>query len=82
MRFTIKGISEQLEKISGADKVYIFENGVLFIHKPGGMVPQSIYSDSSSACDVTDIYQDWLSGAESKENTARLIKEAAEEFYN
>lgn len=81
MRFTIKGINEQMRKVENYHKVYVLEDGTLFI-QDSATIPQSVYDDPLSVCDVTDIYNDWVSGFDGKRNVARQIKEAAEEFYN
>jgi len=79
---TIKKVNEQLEKKNNVNKVWIKENGDLVIHTSGAAMPAGIYNNPGDYCEVTDAYFDWASGADGKYNTARIMANAANDFYN
>ena len=79
--FTIKKIEENLRKPSRLNFAVVFPDGELYIHEHGQGILECVYNNRFAYCDVTSYVREWMSGADSKRNTARNIKEEAELFY-
>lgn len=79
--FTNKKIEEGLYKAENMNFAIVKPDGELYIHCHGQMMIQSVYENKGSFCDVTGYIEDWISGADTKRNTVRNIRQAAEIFY-
>lgn len=80
-KFTNKKIYERLEKVENLNFALVLENGELYIHRKGQAMLQDVYEDKDRFCDVTDYIRDYNQGEYNKNDTARMIREAAETFY-
>lgn len=79
--FTNKKIEEGLYKPENMNFAIVKPDGELYILQHGQMMIQSVYENKGSFCDVTCYIEDWISGADTKRNTVRNIRQAAEIFY-
>lgn len=79
--FTNKKIEETLRKVDRLNLAVILPDGRLYIHCRGEAMLQPVYNDREKFCDVTSYVEEYINGEYDKKNTARMIKESAELFY-
>lgn len=82
---SINKVEKQLKKMDNVDHVWIKPNGSLVFHTVGGAMGcmhEDIYNNPDDFDEVTDVYHDWISGADDKHHTAAIIAESANDFYN
>lgn len=79
--FTIKKIEETLRKVDRLNLAVVLPDGRLYIHCHGQAMLQSVYDNSEKYCDVTEYVEEYINGEYNKKDTARMIKESAELFY-
>lgn len=79
--FTNKKIEDNLSKIDNLNFAVVLKNGELYIHQNGQAMLESVYNDKDGYCDVTEYVQDYINNQYNKKDTARMIREAAENFY-
>lgn len=80
--FTNKKIEEGIYKPENMNFAIVKPDGELYIHQHGQMMLQSVYENKEKFCDVTGYIEDWLFGGDTKRNTVRNIRQAAEIFYS
>lgn len=82
MKFTNKKIFENLERVENLDYALVLPDGDLYIHCHGEGTLQKVYDEGrDSFCDVTEYVRDYSNSEYSKRDTARMIRESAEIFY-
>lgn len=79
--FTNKKIEGNLRKVTGLNFAVVMPDGELYIHCHGQMMPESVYKNKEAYCDVTDYLCDYMNGEYNKRDTARMMRESAEIFY-
>lgn len=80
--FTNKKIEDNLSKVDNLNFAVVLKNGELYIHQHGQMMLESVYNNKDSYCDVTEHVQDYINNQYNKKDTARIIREVAEIFYD
>ncbi len=81
-KFTNKKIEETLYKPENLNFAVVLDDGELYIHCHGQVMLERVYNSRNSFCDVTEYIRDYVNSEYSKRDIARMIREAAESFYN
>lgn len=87
-QFMVRKIYESIpqhrffDETNGLNFAVVLPYGDLYIHCHGEAMIESVFKNKDKYYDVTEYIESYICGADDKLNTARNIKEGAENFYN
>lgn len=79
--FTNKKIEEGLYKPTKMNFAVVLDDGTLYIHEHGQIMCADVYHNRDAFCDVSNYVSYYASRMYNKRDTARMIREAAENYY-